>query len=206
MNILKIIVDKEFKHEGKKYEPGETVELPDSLAKDIIDKGFAKNAEKIEENLEVKPADEVETEQKEKNETDTDIKPIEKKEKTKTREKQEKPKKSEITQKQDYPEDTLWKNIEKELNQEPSKAPKWEPSEPGEQLLGEIIRTGKGPNGRFFEVKTPEGENYIVWERVALEDMFDRADAGDKIGIRFLGKEESSSGRSYYNFRTAVRK
>lgn len=39
-----------------------------------------------------------------------------------------------------------------------------------------------------------------------MKDLFDRAEAGDRIGVRFLGEEESSSGRSYYNFRTALRR
>lgn len=69
-----------------------------------------------------------------------------------------------------------------------------------------MIRTGEGPNGRLLEIKTPDGEKHVLWERIALKDLFDRAEAGDRIGVRFLSEEESESGRSYYKYRTALRK
>ncbi len=207
---MKIIVDKEFKHDGKKYEAGETVELPDQLAQDIIDKGFAKNAEEIEKNLEVKTADEIESEEEDVPDAGTFVADEggEKEAGASPRgpQQQRGPHRTQPSQPSKPGEESVWKDIERELDAEPSKAPKWEPSEPGDQLLGEVVRTGKGPNGRLLEVETREGENYILWERVALKDLFDRANAGDKIGVRFLGKEESQSGRSYYNFRTAIRK
>ncbi|KXA92915.1 hypothetical protein AKJ64_01930, partial [candidate division MSBL1 archaeon SCGC-AAA259E17] len=75
----------------------------------------------------------------------------------------------------------VWEELEGEL-EEPSRASTWQPEEAGDQLLGEITRTGRGPNGRLLEVQTPEGENYVLWERIALKDLFDRAEAGDRIG------------------------
>ena len=203
---MKIIVDKEFKHEGKKYEAGETVELPDRLAQDIIDKGFAKNAEEIEKNLEVKTADEIESGEEKSQEAPDFSGEKEETEQVKKTTKETPSQEPEPVKTSKQSVENVWEDIKRELNSEPSKAPKWEPSEPGDQLLGEVIRTGKGPNGRLIEVETPQGENYILWERVTLKDLFDRANAGDKIGVRFLGKEESQSGRSYYNFRTAIRK
>lgn len=207
---MKIIVDKEFKHDDEKYEPGETVDLPEDLAKDIIEKGFAKNAEKIEESLEGKPADEVESGEKEPEppenlETPTEDK-IEAVEKSPSEEETFEETPTPEISKSESSEEKVWKELERELEGERSRAPAWEPQEPGDQVMGEVIRTGRGPNGRLMELKTPEGNNYIIWEKVALKDLFDRADAGDKVGVRFLGKEESSSGRSYYNFRTAIRK
>lgn len=197
---LKIIVDKEFKHEGKKFEAGETVELPDNLAKDVIEKGFAKNAEKIEQELEVKPASQVEPleeeEDKKSIENSTEEKPSFEKEKT--------PEIKPAPSKKRGSD--VWKELEEKLDEKPPKSPAWRPSDPDDQILGEVIRTGRGPNGRLLEVKTPKGEKYVIWEKVALKDLFDRVDAGDKIGIRFLGEQESSSGRSYFNFRTAIKK
>ncbi|KXA94199.1 hypothetical protein AKJ65_05070 [candidate division MSBL1 archaeon SCGC-AAA259E19] len=99
----------------------------------------------------------------------------------------------------------VWDELEREL-EEPSRAPTWEPKGVGDQLLGEVTRKGRGPNGRLLEVQTPEGEKYVLWEKVALEDLFDRVKAGDKIGVRFQGEEESSSGRSYHRYRTALKK
>lgn len=204
---MKIIVDREFKHEGRKFEPGETVELPDDLARDIIEKGFAKNAEKIEKDLEVKPANEI-TPLEEESEQVPEIEGRGGKEEVQksTPKRKRTPRETSISAPDEGSESSVWKELEKELEREPSRAPAWEPSEPGDQLLGEVTRTGRGPNGRLIEVETPQGENYILWERVALKDLFDRVRAGDKIGVRFLGKEESASGRSYYNFRTALRR
>ncbi len=52
---MEIKVEKEFKHEGTKYEPGETVDIPDdSLAKNIINKGFA---HKTGETPEIEPVE-----------------------------------------------------------------------------------------------------------------------------------------------------
>ncbi|KXA96831.1 hypothetical protein AKJ38_02500 [candidate division MSBL1 archaeon SCGC-AAA259I14] len=186
---MKVIIEKNFEHEGETYEPGETVDLPEEIAEEAIEKGYAKNAEEIEDEIEIEPGSEVDTS-------------------------------SERSEEEGFPEEVsmpgekerkeegesgVWEELDGELDEQ-SRSPAWRPEEVGDQLLGEVTRTGRGPNGRLLEVQTPEGEKYVLWEKVALQDLFDRVKAGDKIGVRFLGEEESSSGRSYYNYRTALKK
>ncbi|KXA97306.1 hypothetical protein AKJ38_01560 [candidate division MSBL1 archaeon SCGC-AAA259I14] len=186
---MKVIIEKNFEHEGETYEPGETVDLPEKTAQKAIEKGVAKNAEEIEDEIEIEPGSEVDTssEQPEDEGFPEEVSvPGEK-------------------EREEESEGGVWEELESELD-EPSRAPAWRPEEAGDQLLGEVTRTGRGPNGRLLEVKTQEGEKYVLWEKVALQDLFDRVKAGDRIGVRFLGEEESSSGRSYYNYRTALKK
>lgn len=185
---MKVIIEENLEHEGETYEPGETVELPEKAARQAIERGAAKNAEEIEDEIEIEPGSEVDTsfEQSEEEGFPEEVSvPGE--------------------EGKEEGEKEVWEELESELD-EPSRAPSWQPEEPGDQLLGEVIRTGEGPNGRLLEVETPEGEKYVLWEKVALQDLFDRVKAGDKIGVRFMGEEESSSGRSYYNYRTSLKK
>ncbi|KXA89836.1 hypothetical protein AKJ57_04825 [candidate division MSBL1 archaeon SCGC-AAA259A05] len=207
-NDLKVLIEKNFEHEGETYEPGETVDLPDDVARVAIEGGAAKSVEEVEEEVEIEPVGEVESgpgpeeaaERKEAGEGGAGA--------------------EEAPSDEGFPEEVsvqaegerseegepgVWEELEGEL-EEPSRASTRQPEEAGDQLLGEVTRTGRGPNGRLLEVQTPEGENYVLWERIALKDLFDRAEAGDRIGVRFLGEEESSSGRSYYNFKTALRR
>ncbi|KXA90179.1 hypothetical protein AKJ40_01960 [candidate division MSBL1 archaeon SCGC-AAA259M10] len=182
---MRILVEKNFEHEGETYEPGETVDLPEEVAERAIEKGAAKKVEDIEDEIEITPGGEVEPSEEEGFPEEVSM-PAEE-------------------GRSEEDESDVWEELESEL-EEPSRSPAWRPEEVGDQLLGEVTRTGRGPNGRLLEVRTPEGEKYVLWEKVALKDLFDRVQAGDKIGVRFLGEEESSSGRSYYNYRTALKK
>ncbi|KXB04620.1 hypothetical protein AKJ49_01880 [candidate division MSBL1 archaeon SCGC-AAA382A03] len=56
---MKVIIEKNFEHKGKTYEPGQTVALPEKAAQQAIEKGVAKNAEKIEDEIEIKTGNEV---------------------------------------------------------------------------------------------------------------------------------------------------
>ena len=42
---MKIVVNKKFQFEGEEYEEGETVDLPNSVARSVIEKGFGEKAE-----------------------------------------------------------------------------------------------------------------------------------------------------------------
>ncbi|KXA96814.1 hypothetical protein AKJ38_02535, partial [candidate division MSBL1 archaeon SCGC-AAA259I14] len=182
----KVIIEKNFEHEGETYEPGQTVDFPEEIAKEAVEKGVAKNAEEIEDEMEIKSGDEVDTSSEDEGFPEEVSMPSEE-------------------ERAEEGEEEVWEELDSELDEQ-SRAPAWRPEEVGDQLLGEVTRTGRGPNGRLLEVQTPEGEKYVLWEKVALQDLFDRVKAGDKIGVRFLGEEESSSGRSYHNYRTTLKK
>ncbi|KXA99552.1 hypothetical protein AKJ40_02865 [candidate division MSBL1 archaeon SCGC-AAA259M10] len=183
---MKVLIEKNFEHEGETYEPGQTVDFPEEIAEEAIEKGYAKNAEEIEDEIDIKSGGEVDTSSGDEGFPEEVSMPSEE-------------------ERAEEGEEEVWEELDSELDEQ-SRAPAWRPEEVGDQLLGEVTRTGRGPNGRLLEVKTPEGEKYVLWEKVALQDLFDRVKAGDKIGVRFLGEEESSSGRSYHNYRTTLKK
>ncbi|KXA96650.1 hypothetical protein AKJ39_04320 [candidate division MSBL1 archaeon SCGC-AAA259J03] len=207
-NGLKVLIEKNFEHEGQTYEPGETVDLPEDVAREAIENGAAKSVEELKKEVEIKPAGEVESGPRPEEVAEREAAGEGGAETEEPPSDEGFPEEVSIPAEGERPgkgEPDVWKELESEF-EEPSRAPTWRPEEVGDQLLGEVTRTGRGPNGRLLEVRTPEGEKYVLWERIALKDLFDRAEAGDRIGVRFLGVEESSSGRSYHNFRTVLKR
>lgn len=42
---MEILVSKQFKYDGETYNPGDKVDLPEDLGKDVINKGFGQKVE-----------------------------------------------------------------------------------------------------------------------------------------------------------------
>lgn len=81
----------------------------------------------------------------------------------------------------------------------------WIP-QPGDTLMGEIVRkkekvqTTKGLND-LMVVKTEGGEDITVWYSTTLKELFAQARVGDKVGLKYVGMEQSKAGRDYKNIK-----
>lgn len=149
--VSKVLIEENFEYEGETYGPGETVDLPEDVAREAIENGAAKSVEEIESDIEIKPGAEVEGP------------PSPKKLRNQPVDESEEgfPEEVSVPAREGRAEESepdVWEELEREL-EEPSRAPTWRSEEVGNQLLGEVTRTGRGPNGRLLEVRTPEGEN-----------------------------------------------
>jgi len=98
-------------------------------------------------------------------------------------------------EKPDWAED-----ISEELDEAEERHPKWpaEETESGEKLIGEVVRTGEGPNGRLMVVQDAQTDRKLtVWESKALQDLMNSVSAGDRVGLKFRGWRKSSAGQRY---------
>lgn len=103
--------------------------------------------------------------------------------------------------------------MRKQLDEEPKKAEAWRP-QAGEELLGEVAavseREGDGDRGPYpiLTVREPDGTltAFHAFHSVAKSQIEEQGPRpGDKIGVRYMGQEESkSSGRSYHNYRMVL--
>jgi len=102
-------------------------------------------------------------------------------------------------------EEPKWaEEISDELDEAEERHPTWpaEETESGEKLIGEVVRTGEGPNGRLMVVQDAlTDEKLTVWESKALQDLMDSVSAGDRVGLKFRGWRKSSAGREYQDIR-----
>jgi len=90
--------------------------------------------------------------------------------------------------------------ISDELDEAEERHPEWpgDETESGEKLIGEVVRTGKGPNGRLMVIQDAQtDEKLTVWECKALHDLMESVNAGDRVGLKFRGWRKSSAGREY---------
>jgi len=91
-------------------------------------------------------------------------------------------------------------DISEELDEAEERHPKWpaEETESGEKLIGEVVRTGEGPNGRLMVVQDAQTDRKLtVWESKALQDLMESVNAGDRVGLKFRGWRKSSAGQQY---------
>jgi len=90
--------------------------------------------------------------------------------------------------------------ISDELDEAEERHPKWpsEETESGEKLIGEVVRTGEGPNGRLMVVQDAQTDRKLtVWESKALQDLMESVSAGDRVGLKFRGWRKSAAGQRY---------
>jgi len=90
--------------------------------------------------------------------------------------------------------------ISDELDEAEERHPKWpaEETESGEKLIGEVVRTGEGPNGRLMVIQDAQTDRKLtVWESKALQDLMESVSAGDRVGLKFRGWRKSSAGQRY---------
>lgn len=91
--------------------------------------------------------------------------------------------------------------------------PDWEPVA-GEVIAGEVIvrKTIEKADGTTNEVivVVPEdgGEARTIWESAVLKKLFATVTIGDRIGIKYLGMQESKKvkGRTYKNYIWTIKK
>jgi len=98
-------------------------------------------------------------------------------------------------EKPDWAED-----ISEELDEADERYPTWpaEETESGEKLIGEVVRTGEGPNGRLMVVQDAQTDRKLtVWESKALQDLMESVSAGDRVGLKFRGWRKSAAGQRY---------
>jgi len=98
-------------------------------------------------------------------------------------------------EKPDWAED-----ISEELDEAEERYPSWpsDETESGEKLIGEVVRTGEGPNGRLMVIQDAQTDRKLtVWESKALQDLMDSVNAGDRVGLKFRGWRKSSAGQRY---------
>jgi len=91
-------------------------------------------------------------------------------------------------------------DISEELDEAEERYPTWpgDETESGEKLIGEVVRTGEGPNGRLIVVKDAQtNEKLTVWESKAIQDLMESVNAGDRVGLKFRGRRKSDAGREY---------
>jgi len=90
--------------------------------------------------------------------------------------------------------------ISDELDEAEERHPKWpgDETESGEKLIGEVVRTGEGPNGRLMVIQDAQTDRKLtVWESKALQDLMENVNAGDRVGLKFRGWRKSSAGQRY---------
>jgi len=90
--------------------------------------------------------------------------------------------------------------ISDELDEAEERHPKWpgDETESGEKLIGEVVRTGEGPNGRLMVVQDAQTDRKLtVWESKALQDLMESVSAGDRVGLKFRGWRKSAAGQRY---------
>jgi len=90
--------------------------------------------------------------------------------------------------------------ISDELDEAEERHPKWpgDETESGEKLIGEVVRTGEGPNGRLMVIQDAQTDRKLtVWESKALQDLMESVSAGDRVGLKFRGWRKSSAGQRY---------
>jgi len=91
-------------------------------------------------------------------------------------------------------------DISDELDEAEERHPTWpsEETESGEKLIGEVVRTGEGPNGRLMVIQDAQTDRKLtVWESKALQDLMDSVNAGDRVGLKFRGWRRSAAGQQY---------
>jgi len=90
--------------------------------------------------------------------------------------------------------------ISDKLDEAEERHPKWpgDETESGEKLIGEVVRTGEGPNGRLMVVQDAQTDRKLtVWESKALQDLMESVNAGDRVGLKFRGWRKSAAGQQY---------
>lgn len=193
---MKVKAKQTFNYENEQLEEGEVYNLPESVAKQAIEKDYA---EKVEEEGAKSEGSEEKKEETPK---------IEKEEEGET------PKLEGPEEETTESEEDAWGKIEKKLDEEPPTPPTWNPSEdesgnlpdPEEvdDLKGAIkdIRKNVGRNENdVITVATPDDEDLAVWKHIALKGLFEKAEIGDHVAIRFTGVTKSQAGRKYHNYR-----
>lgn len=102
-------------------------------------------------------------------------------------------------------EEPTWaEEISEELDEAEERHPTWpgDETESGEKLIGEVVRTGEGPNGRLMVIQDARtDEKLTVWESKALQDLMEDVSAGDRVGLKFRGWRKSSAGQEYKDLR-----
>jgi len=94
--------------------------------------------------------------------------------------------------------------ISDELDEAEERYPTWpaDETESGEKLIGEVVRTGEGPNGRLMVIQDAQTDRKLtVWESKALQDLMESVNAGDRVGLKFRGWRRSSAGQDYKDIR-----
>lgn len=101
------------------------------------------------------------------------------------------------------------RDLRRELEEiEDEYPPAWHP-EPGEILVGRIVRydEGRTPYGQVRTVIVQDeetGERVSIWlSNTVLKNEFDRLSpaAGERIGIRYVGKDDQ---RSYHKYKVRL--
>lgn len=189
---MKIRAKQTFQYENNEFEKGTVHELPGSVAEQAIEKGYAEKVEEEEEETpKIEAAEEERTPEMEKSEGG-----------------------SGGTEAESGEEEGTWGKVEEKLDEEAPTPPTWNPtedengnlpdSEEVDDLKGTIndIRENVGRNENdVITVVTPDGEERGVWKHIALEGLFEKAEIGDHVGVRFTGISKSQAGRKYHNYR-----
>ncbi len=100
-----------------------------------------------------------------------------------------------------------------ELDQEPVIAEAWIPENEGDTIIGivETVSTRDGEHGTYpiVTIQTDDGEHRAVHgfgTVLAGHIEQDKPQPGDRYAIRYAGERGSKNGRTYKDWRTAIRR
>jgi len=113
-----------------------------------------------------------------------------------------------MTKNEDTSEE-IYDKIDESLEKDYSDFPgDWKPEEDDipEKILGEVTFKVMSEYGSVLVLETPDDKKWTVRPgRTALKDFLENAEEGDKVGLKYLGKKKSESGREYFDYRTVIR-
>lgn len=101
-----------------------------------------------------------------------------------------------------------------ELDEEPAYADAWIAENEGDTIIGEVVNVSErdGEYGRYTIVTIlPDGQDtplavHCTGSVLTGRVQEDNPQAGDRYAIRYAGKRDSKNGRTYKDWRTALRR
>jgi len=101
--------------------------------------------------------------------------------------------------------------IRRELEYRAIRGEKWVPN-PGDELIGEVLKkqenvpvrkvkdeTGKEKDqlNDLIVIKDGSDKLWTVWKSKATEELFAKVKVGDRIGLKFIGKQNIKTGGTF---------
>jgi len=107
---------------------------------------------------------------------------------------------------------SVWDQLEEDLEVASDLPPKWnasrdDTSEPTPNpLKGEVVNTGKARYGKFVVIKEHgQPTEHTVFAQTALKAFCHSVKPGDRVAVRFEGREKNPSGQTYLAYSAAAR-
>jgi hypothetical protein len=184
--MTKLKVKETFRYEGEEYEEGNVIDLPESVANSVEEKGYGDIMDGESPEIEVEEEEEVETDDEGFPEVESGPGDL---------------------------EEDPWDKLDQRREESTSLPPKWNPSQddPSEPdpnpLKGTIVNRGNGPNGDFIVVEEKDSETrHTIWEHTALRPLIYSAKVKDRVSIKFEGEDTNPAGQKYLNYSAAALK